>query len=505
MLPLPHQTGGIVLRTFRVRSGGLATVVALFFGLAACAPQQKPFELHLSQGGKADGTSLLSPEDRARIDDAFVAAIKSGEAEVKRLEDEIARLEGEISRKQSEIDSLVSQIEARKREIEQNYNLQLAAAVGLGLLTFGLGSVIAGAGAVASLAAALNSDSRLNDLNRKLSDARTTQQQVRDQRAAYATKKTTIMAQVDKVRAAKQRLLAELDQPAAVVVPGKLSTYAQAGAPYRRWKTMEAIVASVRSEIASLTELRDAAKELLASIDAALATVKQLADDADKLAQQTRDEFLYILEAALSGDPLAVATKWLSNALAKKTQEMLTELGFPAADFVAHLVKMRFTGSDADLAALRDQLVAKLTSEIVDAGTGEEPGTPPPPSEPPPSSATGWHYETTSTTPVPIPDLQLVSSTLSVPQAGHVTRGTIEVSINHTYVGDLVLMLAHGDTIQVLVKQTDDLEQSLHETWALSDLVGADASGDWELLVSDEGKGDSGTLVSWKLSLDGTP
>lgn len=486
----------------------VAAVVVLAFSVVACAPPaQKPFEFHFGSSGKADGVGLISAADRDRIDQAFVSAIQKGEAEVKRLEAEIARLESDIAKKQSEIDSLLRDIETRKSELETQRNLAFAAAAAAAAATWWLGG-IGGLLALGAGGIAISDDYRVRELERRLADARSSRDQISNQRTAYYARKAVIVAQVDKIRAGKQRLLAQLASPAEVVMPEKLGAYGQVTAPFRRWKTMEAVLKSVRAEIAALTELRDAAKELLAAVEGVLATVQQLADDADKMVQDSRDEFLFVLELALSGDPAALATKWLSNLLAKKTQEILTEIGFPAADFVAHLVRMRFTGTPEDIEALTKHLVDKLTNAIVDEvlGDGEEPPAPSedPTPTPPATADAPWHYEATSTTPVPIPDLQLVSSTLSVPRSGHVTGGKVSVSIDHSYVGDLVLMLSHGNTIQVLVKQVDDLETSVHETWALDELLGADASGDWELLISDEGKGDTGTLQAWTLTLDGT-
>lgn len=495
-----------MLCSLRKAGSWVAALLVLAFSVVACAPpQQKPFEFHFGSSGKADGVGLISAEDRDRIDQAFVTAIQKGEAEVKRLEAEIARLEGDIAKKQAEIDSLLRDIENRKSELES----QRAWGVGLGVLGTILTAPFGGwGGAVAygGLALAISNDYRIRELESRLSQARTSRDQISNQRSAYFAKKAVILAQVDKIRAGKQRLLAQLASPTEVVVPEKLGAYGQTTAPFRRWKTMEGVLKSVRAEIAALTELRDAAKELLAAVEGVLATVQQLAEDADKMVQDSRDEFLFVLELALSGDPAALATKWLSNILAKKTQEILTELGFPAADFVAHLVRMRFTGSPEDIEALSKQLVDKLTNKILDEVLGEDEEPSPPPSDdvtPTPPPSTTWHYETTSTTPVAIPDMQLVSSTVSVPKSGHVTGGKVSVSIDHSYVGDLVLMLSHGNTVQVLVKQTDDLESSVHETWALDELLGADASGDWELLISDEGKGDTGTLQAWTLTLDG--
>lgn len=475
----------------------VAMVMVVVFGGAACSPPTKPFEFHLGGVGKADGVAILTDEDVARIEAAFETAIKKGEAEVARLTTEIAKLEADAKRKQSEIDTLVSRIATRKAEIERDFKAQLALGIGLGLLSFGIGSLLAGAGAVASLAAAMRSDSRLQQAERDLAAARAQQTSLRNQAAQYQTKKAAITKQLEAIRQSKQRLLVALQQP-ALPAGAALAAYPGAAATHRRWKIMEDIVAHTRAEIAALTELKKAASDLVAALDAALVVLAQLAADADRLAQETHAEFFTILQAALAGDPLAVASDWLAGHLAYQTRTLLVALDVPFADFVAHLVKTRFTGTPEQIEALTQQLLERLVTTVIDEATAPAPS----PSMPP--TSTGWSWHGSNTSALPIEDESLSTSTIEVPQRGALTHVELHVTITHSYVGDLVLMVAHGDTLATLVKQTDDLAGQLDETWVLPDFAGADAAGAWELLISDEQGGDVGTLTSWALSLQGT-
>ena len=381
----------------------LLTCVAFTACTAAPSAHEKPFGFHLDRVGKADGGGVLDAEDLARVQEAFETAIAQGEAEIARLQAEIAKLDQANAKKQSEIDALVAQINQRRNEVERNRDLALAAAVGLGFLTFGLGA-IAGAAAVASLTVALANDSRLQELNRSLSQAQSEQQSIRSQSQAYQNQKRVLEGQLALLKQSKDKLLDELQSPEAEEVPAALAPYPELAEAHRRLAVLKAILVNTNEQVDLLTQIRDAAQALSDALDRALDTLRALAADADRLAQESNDDFLKILEAVLSGYPAAVAESWLFDELAKKTHDLLVAIDFPLADFVAHLVRTRFTGTPEDLANLTTELLEKL------AETGVE-------------AATAWSWSGANDSSQPIDDLALVSSTIEVPASGRITRG----------------------------------------------------------------------------------
>lgn len=112
---------------------------------------------------------------------------------------------------------------------------------------------------------------------------------------------------------------------------------------------------------------------------------------------------------------------------------------------------------------------------------------------------------------VPINDLQ--TSTLSLPVAGQgpLTSIKVEVDLDHTYIGDLILTLipppAMGAAAVVLHDRagggSDNIKTSYDElnTPSLAGLKGRDPSGTWTLEVSDRARLDKGTLRSLRLEM----
>ncbi len=103
---------------------------------------------------------------------------------------------------------------------------------------------------------------------------------------------------------------------------------------------------------------------------------------------------------------------------------------------------------------------------------------------------------------IPDNDETGVSDTITVP-AGPGTVGalTIDVSIEHPYIGDLTVTLHHGDRYFTLHSRdggsTDDL--TIHTT--TDHFAGMDSAGDWTLTVIDSANYDAGKLTGWAIEL----
>ncbi len=111
-----------------------------------------------------------------------------------------------------------------------------------------------------------------------------------------------------------------------------------------------------------------------------------------------------------------------------------------------------------------------------------------------------------------------------------VGKVTVSVDITHTWVGDLVISLTHDDSATTVLLQDDACGSQNDEVITfdddavdpigtlcaepyvgsfspqnpLSTFVGLDANSGWTLTVSDDAGGDSGTLNSWSLTIDGS-
>ncbi len=127
-----------------------------------------------------------------------------------------------------------------------------------------------------------------------------------------------------------------------------------------------------------------------------------------------------------------------------------------------------------------------------------------------PPETTGPRVRVETTPNLAIPDNHPfgVTSVLTVPQAGRITRLTVSVDIEHTYIGDLRASLTTpGGSTVVLHNRTgasaDNLVKSYtsEDTPALAALVGEQAQGDWTLKVADLAGLDLGTLRRWSLEI----
>jgi subtilisin-like proprotein convertase family protein len=129
--------------------------------------------------------------------------------------------------------------------------------------------------------------------------------------------------------------------------------------------------------------------------------------------------------------------------------------------------------------------------------------------------------------PLPIFDLSTTGSVITVSDDLVVSRVMVQVSIQHSYCGDLRLTLVGPDGSEVLLSQAngalaadcysqtyfDDaapnrIEQAIapyqgvfHPQQSLAALTGLGAQGDWALVIHDESSGDEGELVGWTLTL----
>jgi subtilisin family serine protease len=109
----------------------------------------------------------------------------------------------------------------------------------------------------------------------------------------------------------------------------------------------------------------------------------------------------------------------------------------------------------------------------------------------------------TNSTPVAIPDLSTVTSTIVISGcSGNASAtSTIKVDITHTYKGDLVVDLVAPDgTVYNLHNRTGGSADNIKETYT-RDLSSKAANGTWTLRVRDAAFLDTGTLNSWTLDV----
>jgi Zn-dependent metalloprotease len=108
-----------------------------------------------------------------------------------------------------------------------------------------------------------------------------------------------------------------------------------------------------------------------------------------------------------------------------------------------------------------------------------------------------------SSTVVAIPDNTTVTSTVELTECAATPSetSTVEVHIQHTYIGDLVVSLIAPDgSAYVLHNRIGGSTDNIDHTYPVN-LAGETANGTWTLRVQDAAAIDTGRLTGWTLSL----
>ncbi len=119
-----------------------------------------------------------------------------------------------------------------------------------------------------------------------------------------------------------------------------------------------------------------------------------------------------------------------------------------------------------------------------------------------PDDPIGNHFE--NNTPVEIPDNDEVgvTSTINVPAGAAATDSVfVDVDIEHSYIGDLKVVLEHNGVSSVLHSHSGGSANNLSLSVAVADFAGVDPSGTWALTVTDSAEIDSGRLNRWAIVL----
>ncbi len=102
-----------------------------------------------------------------------------------------------------------------------------------------------------------------------------------------------------------------------------------------------------------------------------------------------------------------------------------------------------------------------------------------------------------------------ISSKIDINQTGIVSQITVDLDIQHTYIGDLLITLLNPQGQDVILHNrsggsANNLVTSYdtQNTPLLNNLAGGEVQGEWLLQVKDLANVDQGKLVKWGLSID---
>jgi subtilisin-like proprotein convertase family protein len=77
----------------------------------------------------------------------------------------------------------------------------------------------------------------------------------------------------------------------------------------------------------------------------------------------------------------------------------------------------------------------------------------------------------------------------------------VEIDLTHTWVGDLELVLSHGDTQHTLWNRSGGSDDDIRASFRVDAFNGTDAAGTWTLHMVDHAGYDTGTLNSWRMTI----
>jgi len=101
---------------------------------------------------------------------------------------------------------------------------------------------------------------------------------------------------------------------------------------------------------------------------------------------------------------------------------------------------------------------------------------------------------------IPDGDIDGLLDTIEVPNAEEIKGINVTVDIEHTWKGDVsILLIGPNDEVAVLLEADASTGTTINETFFTDVFNGQAASGEWTINVIDEARFDTGTLNSWEI------
>lgn len=312
---------------------------------AALAAVRDDYEAQFTSGGKvsferAVAVALMpTGVSAAGVREATSHTVGLLREKIAALGDEIRGLEANNTQKAAQVSRILEQIESRKAQLQGQFERKRN--IGMMAAMFGMPMV-----AKASLLMMIDDDARLRSLRGDLQAAQADKSKIDQQLRDYQQLKTTLGWQLRELEVAAAAL--KNASPANVV--GDVAVAAA------RLNEGEALVQNLKSQVALLEQLRDAAGAIGVDVDDLLHRVTLQLVRAETLVEQSRKATFNLIELVTSKDPEAAAQKWVDKTLATRTKAVLRRHGLQAGAFIDHLVKQAFPKGGPAAELLRNEL-----------------------------------------------------------------------------------------------------------------------------------------------------
>jgi hypothetical protein len=187
------------------------------------------------------------------------------------------------------------------------------------------------------------------------------------------------------------------------------------------------------------------------------------------------DNYHYIVEMNDAGE--IIGGEWVGSSIA----------GHP--DFFWLPVRARGGNPYLDMDTVRD-MVAESRE---DSDTNAEPDT------------DAREFSSEGNVAIPDNTAEGAKSVIRVDASGTIRDLTVNVNIDHTYRGDLIVELRHGG-ISMRIFDGSTVDQPWNDDVVLTDeavdaFAGSEMNGEWELFVVDTARADNGKIMSWSLNI----
>jgi subtilisin-like proprotein convertase family protein len=111
-------------------------------------------------------------------------------------------------------------------------------------------------------------------------------------------------------------------------------------------------------------------------------------------------------------------------------------------------------------------------------------------------------YESTDSVTIPDNSDKGAESVIVIEDTQIIKNLTVSVNILHTYLSDIVVTLVHEGGEQILHDHEGGSDNDLVKTFEVGTFDGLSIKGDWKLIVIDNAKADTGTIVDWSIKAE---